>query len=231
MAPRAKDTRERIVETARHLFNEHGYGAVTTAALAEHCGLAEGNLWYHFKTKRALLDVLGERFALTIEARLRLMPEGDPVAAYARMLAEIMTEFRDFRFLYRDQHSYGEHPETVRGKVPGWIARTYSQLEAHLAALVVAGFLDWPRERLGDLSINATIMLRYGLDHYRELGEATGEGSQAVKRTLARHLTLFEHRLTPDSAALLHLAIQQIGATGKQERYPLAAVQSVEGNA
>lgn len=147
---------------------------------------------------------------LPVFSRLRLVPEGEPVAAYARMHREIMAEFRDFRFLYRDQHSYGEHPETVSGKIPEWIARTYIQIESHLSALVVAGLLDWPRERLSDLSINATIMLRYGLDHYRELGEVTGEGSQAVKRTLARHLTLFEHCLTSESAARLKLALQQI---------------------
>jgi len=210
MTVRAKGTRERIVESARHLFNEQGYGAVTTAALAAHCGLAEGNLWYHFRTKRSLLDALGERFAQTIEARLRLAPEGDPVGAYARMLGGIMAEFRDFRFLYRDQHSFGEHPEVVRGKVPQWIAKTYDQIEQHLTALVVDGQLDWPTERLGDLAVNATIILRYGLDHYRELGEATGEGSQAVKRTLARHLTLFEHRLTSESALRLKSALQCI---------------------
>ena len=65
-------TRDRIVETARALFNEQGYGAVSTAALAAACGMAEGNLWYHFKTRRALLDALGERFAARIEARLAL---------------------------------------------------------------------------------------------------------------------------------------------------------------
>ena len=59
-------TRERIVEQALLLFNEQGYGAVTTAALAAHCGIAEGNLWYHFKTKRALLDAIGERYAAGI---------------------------------------------------------------------------------------------------------------------------------------------------------------------
>ena len=66
-------TRDRIIATALRLFNEVGYGAVTTAALAEHLGMAEGNLWYHFKTKRALLDAIGLRYAVAIEARLKLV--------------------------------------------------------------------------------------------------------------------------------------------------------------
>ena len=203
-------TRDRIVETARTLFNEQGYGAVSTAALAAACGMAEGNLWYHFKTRRALLDALGERFAARIEARLALSPGSDPVGGYARLLEAVMAEFRDFRFLYRDQRSYGEHGEPIAARAPDWIERTYVQLEQHYAALVGKGLLDWPADRLRDLAINATIILRYGLDHYRELGEPTGSGTGAVRRTLLRHLTLFEDRLESAAAARLRRAITAI---------------------
>lgn len=221
----AVTTRDRIIETARTLFNEQGYGAVSTAALAAACGIAEGNLWYHFKTRRVLLDAIGERFAVAIEARLALRPGtalrsdplSDPLGDYAALLGPMMAEFRDFRFLYRDQHSYGEHAEVVRRNAPAWLERTFVQLEAYLTALVDAGQLDWPRERLRDLAVNATIILRYGLEHYREMGEATGSGTGSVLRTLRRHLTLFEHRLTPAAARRLQTAIAQIEAA------PLAA--------
>lgn len=203
-------TRDRIVETARTLFNEQGYGAVSTAALATACGMAEGNLWYHFKTRRALLDALSERFAEAIEARLALEPGSDPVGGYARLLEAVMAEFRGFRFLYRDQRSYGEHGEPIAARAPEWIERTYVQLEQHYAALVGKGLLDWPADRLRDLAINATIILRYGLDHYREMGEPTGSGTGAVRRTLLRHLTLFEDRLDAAAAARLRSAITVI---------------------
>ena len=205
-------TKDRIAETARALFNEQGYGAVSTAALAAACGIAEGNLWYHYKTRRALLDAIGERFAVAIEARLTLHPASDPVGDYVAMVAVMMAEFRDFRFLYRDQHSYGEHAEVVRLNAPDWTRRTFAQIELYLAALLDTGQLDWPRERLHDLAINATIILRYGLEHYREMGEATGSGTGSVQRTLRRHLTLFEHRLTPAAARRLHAAIERIEA-------------------
>ena len=205
-------TKDRIVETARVRFNEEGYGAVSTSALAAACGMAEGNLWYHFKTRRALLDAIGERFAVAIEARLILRPASDPVGDYAAMVAAMMGEFRDFRFLYRDQHSYGEHAEIVRLNAPDWTLRTFAQLELYLAALVDAGQLEWPRERLHDLAVNATIILRYGLEHDREMGEATGSGHGSVQRTLRRHLTLFEHRMTPAAAQRLHTAIDRIEA-------------------
>lgn len=211
-------TRDRIVVTAQGLFNEAGYGAVTTALLAERLGIAEGNLWYHFKTKRALLDAIGERFAANIEARLALVPEGDPVASYIRMLRAMMAEFRDFRFLYRDQPAYGDHAAVIAQNAPRWTRETFAQIEAHLAALVEAGLLNLPREQLPDLAVNATILLRYGLEHERELGVPTASGTGAVRRTLLRHLTLFEHALAPAAAAELKAAIEAIEA-----EEPLAA--------
>ncbi|GHA00992.1 TetR/AcrR family transcriptional regulator [Novosphingobium arvoryzae] len=205
-------TRDRIVEEARRLFNAQGYGQVTTAALAAHLGMAEGNLWYHFKTRAALLDALGERFSEAIEARLTLRPGADPVASYGALLRALMAEFRTFRFLYRDQRGYGEGAALIRANAPQWLERTFDQIEEHLAALVDADLLDWPRERLRDLAINATIILRYGLEHFLELGEPGGEGSGTVQRTLKRHLTLFEHRLAPQAAAAIHAAIERIEA-------------------
>lgn len=211
-------TRDRIVITALSLFNNAGYGAVTTAALAERLGMAEGNLWYHFKTKRALLDAIGERFAAAITARLALVPSGDPVASYARLMGAIMAEFRDFRFLYRDQPAYGDHAAAIAAGVAQWTRQTFAQIEAHLAALVEAGLLALPRPRLTDLAINATILLRYGLEHERELGEPTASGTGAVRRVLLRHLTLFEPELTPAARTALKAAIEQIEAEA-----PLAA--------
>ncbi len=205
-------TRDRIVVTALELFNEQGYGAVTTAALASACGIAEGNLWYHYNTRQALLDAIGERFSAVIEARLTLRPGGDPAGDYAAYLADLMAEFRAFRFLYRDQHAHGEQAVMVRENTPRWLQMTFDQLELYLAALVDAGLLDWPRERLRDLAVNATIILRYGLDHYRELGEPIAAGAGVVRRTLLRHLTLFEHRLDPEAAQRLHAAIEVIEA-------------------
>lgn len=205
-------TRDRIVRTARQLFNEQGYGTVTTAALAAHCGIAEGNLWYHFKTRQALLEAISADFAAAIETRLAMQPAGDPIADYVRLLGAVMQEFRDFRFLYRDQSAYGEHAEVIRTGAPDWLERTFAQIDAHLAALAEAGLLDWPRARLRDLAINATIILRYGLEHFRELGEPTGEGSGAIRRTLLRHLTLFEFGLAPAAAIELHAAIGRIEA-------------------
>jgi AcrR family transcriptional regulator len=207
-------TKDRIVAEALSLFNERGYGNVSTAALAAQLGIAEGNLWYHYKTKRAVLEAIAAQFAQAIETRLALapLPDTDPLAAYVALLRAMIDEFRRFRFLYRDQPSYGEHVAVIAEAAPEWIARTYLQLEQHYAALVEAGLLHMSKAHLRDLAINATIILRYGLEHFRELGEPTGEGTGAVRRTLLRHVTLFEERLDSGATDRLRAAIDQIEA-------------------
>jgi AcrR family transcriptional regulator len=48
----AKDTRERILESALSLFAEKGYARTTTAEIARAVGVAEGTLYRHFADKK-----------------------------------------------------------------------------------------------------------------------------------------------------------------------------------
>jgi len=62
-SPRARetaDTRERIVEAARHLFWEKGYGATSLSDLLERAGANSGSFYHFFESKDAVLrTVLG----------------------------------------------------------------------------------------------------------------------------------------------------------------------------
>ncbi len=57
------ETKQRIVAAARALFMDKGYAATSTADLAVAAGVAEGSIFYHFGSKRALLDALGKIYA------------------------------------------------------------------------------------------------------------------------------------------------------------------------
>lgn len=209
-------TRDRIILEARNLYNQRGFGNISSATLAEHLGVAEGNLWYHFKTKRAILHAISEQFAQDIEKRLSRAPaeNADIVDEYVALLQAIIDEFREYRFLYRDQADYGEHDEIVRQGVRGWTERTHRQFQTYLRGFVEAGLLDWPEERLADLAINVTIILRYGLEYFREMGEPIEVGGGAIRKTLMRHLTLFEYRLLPETVIRLRRYIDQMDDAG-----------------
>ncbi len=82
-AEKKRETRRRIVECARKLFNDKGFEQTTTRDIAEAAGIAAGTMFNYFPTKEALamtivdeaLGEAGEEF----ESRLR----GDETLAEA----------------------------------------------------------------------------------------------------------------------------------------------------
>lgn len=206
-------TRDKIIQAARRLFNEQRFGSVSTAAIAVEVGIAEGNLWYHFRSKRALLDAISAEFAETIEARLAMQPapQDDIIAAYVGWLLSVMRELDAYRFLYRDRADYGEHSAVVLDHIAEWFDRTHAQLMTYLGAMIDQGLLDWPRERLADLCSNALIILRYGLEYQREMDPVAKGDLASARWTVLRHLTLFEDRLDATAARQFHRAIEKHG--------------------
>ncbi len=70
-ASRARATRERILEVARVVFAEHGYGPTTNKDVADRAGITAGALYYYFDSK---LDMFLAVFAETqslIDSRMK----------------------------------------------------------------------------------------------------------------------------------------------------------------
>jgi AcrR family transcriptional regulator len=58
--------KETILHVATKLFSEKGYRNTTIAELAEHTGVAEGTIFYHFKTKEGLFLAILENIRQTL---------------------------------------------------------------------------------------------------------------------------------------------------------------------
>ena len=53
-----KNTRRQILDTAKRLFNEHGYNDVSLKDIADEVGISKGNLTYHFSKKENIMESL-----------------------------------------------------------------------------------------------------------------------------------------------------------------------------
>ena len=76
---------------------------MTTAALASELGISEGNLWYHFKTKRDLLEAISAEFLLYLNERLSLLPDkkADVIEGYTALMASHEIQCRKCAIRFR----------------------------------------------------------------------------------------------------------------------------------
>ncbi len=193
------ETKKRIVEGAREAFNALRYGQVTTAALAERLGVSEGNLWYHFKTKRALLSAIQADFAAATRAQLDAPTRpDDPAGAYCDFLKAWRDLFSRYLFVFRDRGEYGAHSPDLIAAFPS----LYETLEAQVAALyrglAAAGKLAVDEAEIPDLVVNTILVTRFFLEFQEErLSLTTGEAQAMSQEAVLHHLTLLQGRLDP----------------------------------
>ncbi|MEU8357896.1 helix-turn-helix domain-containing protein [Nonomuraea sp. NPDC048882] len=84
MAGRRTDTRERIQQVALELFAEHGYEKTTLQEVAERLDITRPALYYHFRTKEAILASVVDRLGESIE-ELVTWAKQQPATAEARL--------------------------------------------------------------------------------------------------------------------------------------------------
>jgi AcrR family transcriptional regulator len=100
---KSQQTRARILEAARRLFNERGTAAVSTNHVAAQAGLSPGNLYYHFSDKQEIIRALHDRYAAAHEGLWN--PDPGERASLRRLranLARAMELAWEYRFLERE---------------------------------------------------------------------------------------------------------------------------------
>ncbi|MEM1120456.1 MAG: TetR/AcrR family transcriptional regulator [Bacteroidota bacterium] len=96
-----KKTQERIVRTAIQLFNKNGVANVRVQDIAVAANISPGNLTYHYKTKKDLMEAV-LRYMKTVQKEL--FPYQSVVEAPDWLeLVQAYLRFQiQFRFFYRD---------------------------------------------------------------------------------------------------------------------------------
>lgn len=94
-------TRDKLLKTSLNLFNEKGFNAVTTSSLACSAKVLEGTLWYHFKSKKNLveshLDLFDKNFSLDLQAYKKISIDN--------LVNKLFSQYLyvwDFRYLFRN---------------------------------------------------------------------------------------------------------------------------------
>jgi len=84
------DTRDRIFQAARTLFDKEGLAGLSMRRLAEKVGITPMAIYKHFPDKAALLDALMLDGFVSWEARVRAIRKKDPLAWLKAMMDEAL---------------------------------------------------------------------------------------------------------------------------------------------
>ncbi len=124
--------RDDVLRAALDLLNEVGIDALSTRKLAERLGVQSPTLYWHFKSKAALLDAMSA--AVLLESRAIAAPAPDE-----RWQDWLLADGRSFRHALL---AYRDGARLHAGTRPGEAQR--GSIEARLTLLCAAGFEPGP---------------------------------------------------------------------------------------
>lgn len=156
-------TRDRILDTTLALFNDKGPDRVTTAEIARSVGINEGNLYYHFKTKEALLQDLFER--LEADATAFMMDAGSNTATDPGVFSNFMRRWFSIvwihRYIFRDLPGIIAIAPSLREPTRALSMGMRLVVEGTLRQMTDAQLMDVPDDDAPQLLANVWIVSTY----------------------------------------------------------------------
>ena len=109
------NTKEKIIEQSKSLFNKQGIQTTTLRQIASALGMSQGNLNYHFKTKQDIIECLYFDLVDKLNEEMATMTESFSSISTLYASAGIsMQIFFEYRFLLRDIYLIFRENEKVK---------------------------------------------------------------------------------------------------------------------
>lgn len=179
-------TRDRILQCALELFNEHGEPNVTTLDIANELDISPGNLYYHFRGKEALLEELLAEFMDKTYGLLHLETRPDTLEPedYWLFLHLLFESIIAHRFLFQDLSNLMGRYSLISRCMRQWVDALRATLRRLLLALREQQRLQCSEPDLERLLDALCQTVLFWLDYQRISQREDGEPAQAVQQVL-----------------------------------------------
>lgn len=136
---RGRDTRRQILDASLRLFSERGFARTTVRDIARDAGITDAAIYYHFASKRDLLEALFEEKGILpaiqeLEQISTELPLRDTLLDIARRAMLVMQQNREFlRLVFME--SLGSEPGTMeesRAVIERWEQGVARLLRAYM---------------------------------------------------------------------------------------------------
>ena len=199
-------TRDRILQTSLRLFNDNGEPRITTNHIADELDISPGNLYYHFRNKDDIINLLFQQFERQMEAALqvpeRRVPNMEDMWLYLHLVFETIWEYR---FLYRDLDNILSRNKKLRTHFRRILERKIHTAEIILRGLVEVGVMSATAADIAALARNIAVVATYWLNfqRIRTTPAADGADSDYLALGVYQVLALVAPFLNGDAQRLL----------------------------
>ena len=168
----ARQTRQRILDTALSMFNLQGEPNVTTNHIADELEISPGNLYYHFRNKDDIIEQLFAVYEQRMDAALAApdgrLPGLEDVWLQLHLVFECIW---DYRFLYRDLVDILSRNRRLRMRFARILKRADEQAHTVMRGLVQAGVMRASADEVDAASTNILVIATFWLNYAAARGD------------------------------------------------------------
>ena len=168
----ARQTRQRILDTALRMFNEQGEPNVTTNHIADELEISPGNLYYHFRNKDDIIEQLFARYEERMDTAL-VAPEGrlrdlEDIWLQLHLVFECIWEYR---FLYRDLVDILSRNRRLRLRFARILKRAADGASSGMKGLVQAGVMRASAAEVEATATNILVIATFWMNYASVRGD------------------------------------------------------------
>lgn len=207
-----RNTRELILSTSLELFNQFGEPNVTTNHIADEADISPGNLYYHFRSKDAIVIELFKRFLARFQP---LVDISDDLLQHSEDLwfqLHLSFELKgEFRFLYRNLSDLTARIPDLDRAMRALLQRERQSAWTSLTGMEQSGVLVIDYRQKEMLADNILLTLTYWIP-FAELFDPEGmKNGSAQTRAIARVLlAVTPHLRDPERGQFTELAYRYL---------------------
>ncbi|UNK49672.1 TetR/AcrR family transcriptional regulator [Lysobacter sp. S4-A87] len=168
----AKQTRQRILESALTMFNALGEPNVTTNHIADELEISPGNLYYHFRNKDDIIEQLFARFEERMDGALAApqgrLPGLEDIWLQLHLVFECIW---DYRFLHRDLVEILSRNRRLRLRFARILRRADEQAHTVMRGLVQAGIMRASKDEVAATATNVLVIATFWLNYAAARGD------------------------------------------------------------
>ena len=134
------------------MSHHKGFVGVTTSLLASSAKVREGTLWYHFKSKKSLVESHIELFTVNVGLELEIVNKIDLEILIKQLFSQYYFNW-DFRYLFRDNLiNYFSSDHSIVNKLNNLNQIRFNKIKEEALLGRDAGVFEFKDNELEDLS-------------------------------------------------------------------------------